>query len=1551
MKCIQRNSDEYRDLLNQADGNKLLADNAIYTYWTENESADKHGAFPPPVWMESFMAASREDINNLLGKSNDNLSEEEKRMNDFFELSTSGEPDDEAVEPDKPYEVDIKYTTEEAAGIAGLLRKDLSFTPHRGESNMPTGITSLFDKEVYDPRDGAIVHKETPNTHAGSLIHKLLEQALNEADPDWGALARKYHLVKMDDDAMIRIANKVFNIADSIHRNFDVIATELPIKVNVDGQERHGFVDLVVRNKWDGKIGIIDYKTSAEDDYVTNTKFMKMADNTSKERGTKWDKLQEQTLAYQLTMNDTVRKSASSTERYVDYRAFMPISLDMSKDGNLKDLNMPVVHDLDKVVPDIYLLKNTAYHMDTVKNALGIELDFDPDRPLAFENQVREVQGLLSRISNEWIQMKLPQRALDIKPFISGLNILGEPDKTLMGLDKYIDTSMKSVMEAAETDRTDIIQKVGSDIDIMSRPIATLSTFDREAMGSLLLNVHEVDPDRVKEHVDAMENLVFNLKNKFDRLNAEMTKARAMVVRNELDSPETTTNLYLQFAQDQYFKEQMAKKRAEIPGGRDIRLYDHEQELKQSFAEVIQNPQNRYASSINRIKDAIVGIGSASDIALDQARTLLANLSGRSIPLFSKLGPAKNIAHPIGRMIIHKLDTAWKSMIDRTQQEHDTITDLAKGVFKVAKTRFPRKAYDFMIDVRTDAQGNQGVYCISEIDWDKWETYKQANLLNKIENMPKLDRWGRANPDIAREMYEFERKTMQIKDPNDILKSDRGLIEWDAAINPLHRTNQWARVKEGQLSPRDAEFVAARHAAKKLTKLVSELADQKKINQAQLREANYHIHNMKTLQELTPARATDDVLQIYNYLNDALGQVKSNVLLTPEQFRSDKYKQLMSLDDNDPRKLFYEHYLEVKEMYDMIVPEVKRLGDNLPSVYRSKREQGIAIMPVRRDRLADDYRKNVGDRGGWLIGKKMFSKPWQDKWLNSREDWEMMHRAWEYGSSIPLPYSGYPIDPNDRSYDMGYTLFKLASSFERYKAFAPVVPEMELLHDTWQKNAPTMIKKSKVQEVVGQDEIDKTRKVMDYMVYGKDNSGKLANVLSNYSAIVAFPLLAYKTWLAAKSHVMSGTSLRALAYYSRPGEFSQKALFRTNMQHVIDVAPHIYEAATGKAVTKGTKALNYFNLQTGDRILYEGILGSNKPTNVFSRAAQAYYEHGYDLLWLTDTIHLNTALQTYMREKHVYDVNGKDLGNMWDNFKEYDKGQLSLNPKVNFMNPERTVAYSKENVQRTIEEIIGSTTSVKNPLDRPIAAMDKFDKLYILIKTIGLNGMAEWFANPHFDEKRGIVTMGPFRQFLGQGASQSWRALGGKLFGFTKLADMFDRVITANKFKGTYGHRSATSDLTSEEMGRINAVAFALRYVTAFTLMGWLMSGNESPDEKKNRLNPVNNKDYWMENAALVMGNAIESQLSPIGIGKAALEAYSFDIALSPIKNSIQFGAQVLKDAYLMSQGQDAEKFTTGFNKDKYRSIELAKKLLPYYGNDRSLFHPELTLKYQEIKR
>lgn len=1551
MKCIQRNNDDYRDILEIAQGNRLLADNAIYTYWAENEYADKAGSYPPGSWVESFIRGTIDDLNNIQGKVTTTVDEAARKLDDFYDQNTKGEPDDESIGPDRPIETEIKYSTQEAVGIAYAVRNALSFTPHRGESKMPTGITSLFDKEVYDPRDGAIVHKETINTHSGSLIHKLLETRLSDVPIVWSKMDEKYNLVSVENKE--HIESKIDRWTNKLKKNFDIIATELPIKVSVDGQEKHGFVDLVVRNKWDGRIGIIDYKTSAEEDYVGNSKFLHMADDVSKERGTKWDKLQEQTLAYQLTMNNSWKEQSNSETRFVDYRAFMPISVDMDKSGKIKDINLPTIGDLQTVVDNVYMLKNTAYHMESVKNALGLSLDFDPDRPLAFENQVREIQGLLGRINNEWRQMHLHQRANDIQPLISGLNILSEPEKTLTGLDKYIDSSLNSSSpdNLSTLDRPDIIHKISSDVDLLTRPIAALSAIDRDAIMSLLKNVHEIPQERLREEYKALEDIIWSMRSKFDKLNNNLEIARAGIVRRELDSPQQTTNLYMQFARDKFYKEKMAQKRAKLPEGKDIRLYDHEEELKREFAELIQDPQNKYASSINRIKDAIVGIGSASDIAMDQARTLLANLSASNIPFFSQLAPAKNVAHPVGRIIINKLDKARKGAIDSITKEKDFLEGLSKGIYKASKTHNPRKAYDFMLEERKDKEGNITVHNVTEIDWDRWEAYKEENLYKTVRDLPKQDKWGRPNPEIAMAIHHFERNTMKVKEPVNLLRDNPDLIDWDVAMNPLHGRNQWERIRSGaHVNDRDKEFAAARYTAKSLDKFIDELVSQKKITPSQEKEARYHVQNMKDLRELVPERESDDVTQIYNYLNDAISQIKGEVYLPPEEFISDKYRKIMSMDPKDPRRMFYEHYMSVKQQYDMIVPSVKKLGDNLPAVYKTSREEGLQL-PFRRDKLADDYRKNVGDKGGWLIGKHMFSKPWVDKWLGGKNEWEVMHRAWEYGSSIPLPYSGYNIDPNNRSYDMAFALFKLATSYENYKSLSPIIPEVELLYDTWKKSAPTAIKKNKLQETVGSDEMGKVRKIIDLVTYGKDKGGSLANILSNYMSYVSFMRLGYKSMLAMRSHILSAVSLRSLAYYPRSGEFSQRSLLRTNIQHVIDSVPHLYEAISGNKVTKSSKVMDYFGLKRGDKVLYEGVGGSDKSPNPIKNALSFYTDHAYDLLQMSDNVHLGTVMQTYAREKHVFDKEGKDLGSLWSNMNKQEDGTYAPNDAIRYLNPERTVEYSKEAVQRMVEEVIGATTSVKNPLDRPIASLSLFGRLHTMIKTIGLNGMSEWLAHPHFDEKTGDIAMGPYRQLVGPKGVTTAKAVVQRLTGYHQLSEWLDGKADESDMKRKRGWRLAENDLTQAEVGRVKSLTFAARYVLAWTTIQMLMSAMETKEEKKERLDPDNWKQYWLKNVGMLLGDAVEAQLSPTGFAKLAMDAYTFAISTGPISDGIKFTTQALKDAYLMTQGLDPEKYNTGYRKDSYKTIELGKKLIPYYGNDKALLHPEQTLRYQDLHK
>ena len=106
----------------------------------------------------------------------------------------------------------------------------------------------------------------------GSFVHQILAMIFNgELTPEE---ATQYYIDNYEDNVLYRtrqsIMDKTFEACANYFsdvefnwlNNYDILGVELETKVNVGGYHFIGFIDLLLRDKNDGKIVVVDHKSS-----------------------------------------------------------------------------------------------------------------------------------------------------------------------------------------------------------------------------------------------------------------------------------------------------------------------------------------------------------------------------------------------------------------------------------------------------------------------------------------------------------------------------------------------------------------------------------------------------------------------------------------------------------------------------------------------------------------------------------------------------------------------------------------------------------------------------------------------------------------------------------------------------------------------------------------------------------------------------------------------------------------------------------------------------------------------------------------------------------------------------------------------------------------------------------------------------------------------------------------------------------------------------------------------------------------------------------------
>lgn len=1278
MDCIVKTTPEYLALKERL-GNELLADSILNNWWRDDKNKEN---YPTEDYIAKFL--NKVGAMHFDDDSNDYFYDESADIEDEFVDDLA---DTEYHGTETVLNVPMKLSYDEARVEIDKLANSYEFVKTEGPRYRPTGMTARLGEE-YDPLKGPIQRNpENKFTHAGSAIHELLDDAVkavindnlhpfNNSEEILSSLKRKneegglskYGFVKLTEKAIYGIVNTM----KQLHTRYEFINSEIPISgTDAVGRDYKGAVDLVVRDRNTGAIGVLDYKTQTEKPGSTESKFNLYNKLKTPTGETKFDNLNIQTLAYQENLNEKYSDISGNTNRIINFRGFVPISIHMDADGNITDVFVADINNAERNGP-VYLLKDTARYRDVVGDKFGLRSE-DISKSVEFEESLENIKKTVERHSQNIARKAGKSLMKDVLNPLSSFNIMSDMPSILKSAKEFCAKTTQILRNRPEDANN--IYMAHDAYRAMDEESDNLLQFINDGhLDEYVATITDMPPENKERFTQEIRNHIEGYISDINNLKQEVGIAR----KRELEThrKEFTQTAFLSTVlpklKEQAFnqiKEQLIKSGKEREFSK-VKYDDLATEMAMKWYN--EKPQS-FNTQINKTVNKIMYLSGHNELSASATKRWMGGVT----KMISAIGNTKNMF--VGHMI-KTISDGTSRVETQSKADRRRIESVVKRLNKFGRNA--KDAYNFMLDWSDNGDGKHRARIVTEFRDRELQAarYKVTDIANRIGK-------GLTDDDIAFLYSHFDTNTIEE------IKAAPTEAKQKYLLYKGFKDNNYS-LKEGVTLSK-----ANRHIRDGIFDDLKHLESQGFISGDDLREAKSILRSMTEMElprEFSKNSKGGDT-QLSRYVRERFYQRQYEVYNPTDKWRNSQYDMIQAMSDDDPRKQFYNMYMEYMKDYDTYADETKKIHDNLPSLLAN---HGAGFF--RKDKMSAEYSKQ-------MPGKSKKQKAEHQKLSENQE----LH------ARVPLPFTGYQLDPDKQNYDLGLGLFKVVDSLNNYKEFSPRVAGIEMMYNHLADNTGYIKDGTFTPEADA--ELMRLRTYIDRTLYKGSKDPSYIKTINTVLSLVSISSLGMNPIVAIDSHLMSAWSLRALGL-NVSGMASKKAFAaaQANLAKDILMMKPLADFVSRDPITKRGKLLDLLQLSSTN-YKYEKF-GARTDFNI--RSKKDFINKGVDLsfvgLRMTDSVHKYIWSEAMARSMELFDKNGKRLGTMWDNLQEKD-GRLVVNKEAMYTDANKTHKFDLEEMRRKIGDLIAKTTSPLNDINRPMLSFSPLSRVVSLMRNIGFN--------------------------------------------------------------------------------------------------------------------------------------------------------------------------------------------------------------------------------------
>lgn len=1076
-------------------------------------------------------------------------------------------------------------------------RKAMHWEHKPGEKYAHGRGMSSSHKGRYNPADQG---KKSYQTEGGDFTHGILERLreVKEGDREYmksqinNILSETLpyihthnfkHLagVELGEDGKLKGQDEFVEAMTDILENYELLGTEIRVKHGEDKESDplSGIIDGMYRNRKNGEVITVDYKTSGVKDSLDGGNFGRMKAPTQYGE-TPYQHVDLQTLKYTSVWNKGMNDKGFKGD-FVTKRAVFPINLEFKplvQDGKkvkgkyiLTGIKSAVIPHADNLFPEnskahMYELVNTAENMQRVNSELGtygINLKEPLSRADAIESRVNILAHNIANIGNALRRTGRKEMANRIMAELGSFEAEGSLAKQLSGslifirdayrmLDSgvHMDKNQLSILNHGIQDLKDLVQEFGEE---------SLPEGVRQPVEDYVHSVLGIDPNEplAQNLIDAYEDNIHYIS---DVINSGLGPKMAGVNSQYADrnfKPVVSDIIWKRYTL------RKVKKLATDEAQRQLKTDKYTKEVEKKanaiYDEWMNNPDKVeiYKADSDKLANFALGL-LGKKVFLNQStiKKTIDQLLGQ----FTVISDQQGFTAPIGKDIRSGTETLdelqstnpdpvindyvtkkLSNVFDKVTKEKEVwakkIAPMGEEIIRTRKDRpYEYKVdhpYGFMIDTekRKIRKGKEFVEVdypvwVQKYDWSKFNEEESAAMKKIEEDFPIK------SYDISQTIQEQQAKRAEAlakwREENMTLAPEFGGDKQKASkhvkedfIKKLYHLKESGMVGENN---------------KVLDKIIKNAEASEDIVRDFENKVLSFNRGQKTMVDVTKDRAGNILKEhVIDISQTSEGDIAANMFFDSsrdvyvprdEKYQNSVYRSLEALPEGHIFKKFYKEFSDFMKFHDAMVPPEKRQGNNLPNLQATGRNPEKQTL-FSADARNAEYRRNLDKEGGSLFNvTKMDTDEYKKKWLAFQKSISITDH--DSRSRIPLNYSGVPQgDPENLSFDLASGLYAMAGNLTEYMEMVPAAADIEMFLDQAEKSRYQVRKDTGTTQTVANPYAKNLRDLMKQVVYKEREQGKLLRTVDRWMSYKALTQMMYDVPMQIVSHFASFSDLWA----------------------------------------------------------------------------------------------------------------------------------------------------------------------------------------------------------------------------------------------------------------------------------------------------------------------------------------------------------------------------------------------------------------------------------------